>query len=239
MNDLQKIARVTGAWYLGLALTGMFGFLLIRPRLYVPTDAALTAKHLLEQGTLAHVGVALELGIVVTQAMAALSFYRLLRGFDPVAAWGTAAFGLANAMAILVSAACMHTALQVTANPNLAPGGDVAHTVQLLFVLSSGLWAAGAVFFGLWLIPMGQVVTGARIMPAALGWFLRVGGVGYVLSALVGQGWNGASRWLVDGLTIPASIGEFWMIGYLLSLGIRSPEKQRAGGVPSTAGSNP
>ena len=51
-----------------------------------------------------------------------------------------------------------------------------------------------------------------------------VGGVGYILSALVGYGITDAPSWLYEGLTIPASIGEFWMIGYLLVVGIRSAE---------------
>lgn len=225
MNDLKRTARITGAWYLGLAITGMLGFLTIRPLVYFPDDAAQTAKSLMERAALAHAGVALELGIVLMQALAALSFYKLLRALDPVSAFGTAAFGLMNAGAILASAACMRTALVVTERSGLAAGGDVVSTVQLLFMLSAEFWAAGAVFFGLWLIPMGKAVRTANLAPPALGWTLQIGGVGYVLSALVGHGLPQVPRWAVDCLTIPASIGEFWIMGYLLVFGVRTAEK--------------
>ena len=50
---------------------------------------------------------------------------------------------------------------------------------------------------------------------------LMIGGVGYVIAGFVSNGFQHAPRWLIDGLTIPASIGEFWMVGYLLFLGVR------------------
>ena len=68
---------------------------------------------------------------------------------------------------------------------------------------------------------MGYVAVSARAMPKALGWALIVGGLGYVLSAFLSNGLADAPRWLVDGLTVPATIGEFWTIGYLLFVGVR------------------
>ena len=113
--------------------------------------------------------------------------------------------------------------MAVAGDAGLAPGGDVAATVQLLYEGSSKLWGVGALFFGLWLLPMGYVAATSGRMPKGLGWTLLVGGAGYILSAFLSNGFEGAPRWLVEGLTLPASIGEFWMIGYLLSVGIRPP----------------
>ncbi len=221
MNDLKKTARITGMWYLGLAITGVFGFLLVRPSIYVPDDPAATAQNLVEREALARLGVALELGIAATQALAAVWFYKLFRSFNSLAAGSLAAFGFVNAITILGSAACIATAVGVASNAGLAPGGDVAATSQLLHEISSNLWGVGALFFGLWLIPMGYVVITSGRMPKGLGWTLIVGGAGYILSAFLSNGLAGAPSWLVEGLTAPASIGEFWMIGYLLAVGIR------------------
>ncbi len=38
MPDPRSTARVTGLWYLGLGLTGMLGFLVVRGRLHDPDD---------------------------------------------------------------------------------------------------------------------------------------------------------------------------------------------------------
>ena len=46
------------------------------------------------------------------------------------------------------------------------------------------------------------------------------GGVGYVVSAFVSALAPGAGA-VSSALTVPASVGEFWMIGYLLVRGVR------------------
>jgi hypothetical protein len=126
-----------------------------------------------------------------------------------------------NAVAIMASSAFLATALTVAENPDLGIGGDAAGTVQLMYELSTNSWGVGAVFFGLWLIPMGYVVVTSGRMPVWLGRILMVGGAGYVLSAFVGYGIADVESWLVESLAYLATIGEFWMIGYLIFVGIR------------------
>ncbi|MBE1492748.1 DUF4386 domain-containing protein [Plantactinospora soyae] len=216
MHPLIRTARVTGLLYLGVAIAGGLGFLLIRPQFFVTDDANATLAGLVEHESLARVGVALELLLVLTQALTAVWFYRLFRTVDSVAAGSIAVFGMANAVAILGSAALLATAIEVA----LTPVGDAAATVQLMYLISGNLWTVGALFFGLWLIPMGWCVLRSGWMPRILGWLLVGGGVGYVLSPLVGYLAPGAGV-VADVLTVPASVGEFWMIGYLLVRGIR------------------
>ncbi|GAB93077.1 DUF4386 domain-containing protein [Gordonia rhizosphera] len=222
MTSQKTTARATGAWYLGLGITGMVGFLLIRPAIWVDDDAAATLANLTEKEGLARLGLALEMAIVVTQALAAIWFYKLYRSVNHVAGVAVAAFGLVNAVAIMASAVFMASALAVAGDSSLAPAGDAAATVGLLHQLSTAAWGIGALFFGLWLIPMGWAAITSGRFPAVLGWILVAGGAGYVLSSFVDYGLVGAPSLLVDLLAFPATIGEFWMIGYLLTLGIRS-----------------
>src|SRR5205823_9757745 len=136
MHPLIRTARTTGLLYLGLAITGVLGFVLIRPRLFHPDDPAATLADLVQHESLARAGVAVELLIVLTQALAAAWFYRLFRTTHPFAARGIAAFGLVNAVAILVSAALLATAIQVAVHPF----GDPAASDQLLYLVSGNLW---------------------------------------------------------------------------------------------------
>ena len=218
MNDTKKTARTAGLWYLGLAISGLVGFMAIRGQLYVADDAAATAANLVEHESLARIGIAVDMAIVVTQTLAALYFYKLFRGANPFAAGALAAFGLINAVAILVGVASTATALDV------ALSGD-ADTTQLLYVLSDAMWGVGALFFGLWLIPMGYIVWTARLMPRALGAILVVGGATYLASAFVMYLWPDAPEAALGALTALPTIGEFWIIGYLLTFGVRSPKE--------------
>ncbi|WFE25433.1 DUF4386 domain-containing protein [Solwaraspora sp. WMMD791] len=223
MQELTRTARTTGLFYLGIAITAVLGFLIVRAQLLVADDPDATLANLVTHGALARAGVALELAIVVTQALTAVWFYRLFRPVSSVAAGGIAAFGLINAVVILVSAALLGTAIGVSA----APVGDAAATVQLLYLVSANLWSVGALFFGLWLIPMGWCVLRSGWMPRLLGWILLVGGVGYLLSPFVSYLARDAQV-LVDAMVYPASVGEIWMVGYLLSYGVRRTARDEA-----------
>ncbi len=219
--ELRQTARITGALYLGLGVTGMLGFLLVRNQLFVADDPGATLANLTEHARLARAGIALELGIVLTQALAAVWFYRLFRSVDSFAAGSLAAFGLVNAAMISGSAAMLAAAVDVARDASLAAGGDSAATAQLLYVLSGHFWGVGAIFFGLWLIPMGWLVLRSRWLPSLLGRILIGGGVLYVLSAFVTYLFANADT--VAGLmTLPATIGEFWILGHLITRGVRN-----------------
>ncbi|WP_167051721.1 DUF4386 domain-containing protein [Salinibacterium sp. ZJ77] len=235
MSHDIRIARLTGVAYLSLALVGMAGFLVVRPRLEVAGDPAATLALRAENPALAHLGIALELLIVIAQAAAALGFVALLRD-RPAAAFGVASFGIANALTILGSAGLLVGAQRVIDDPSLAPGGDAAATAALLVTLSAVAWKVGAVFFGLWLIPMGWFALSTRRMPRVMGWFLVVGGAGYVLSAIVAVSVPAIPAAVADALTLPATVGELWAVGYLLFVGIRPAPSALASAHTTRAG---
>jgi hypothetical protein len=224
-HELTGTARTTGLLYAGLAITGALGFILVRGQLYVADDPGGTLANLVEHTSMARLGIVLELGIVLTQALAAVWFFRLFRSVDSFAAGLVAVFGMVNAAAILVSAAMLATALDVADDTSLAVSGGAAATVQLLYVISGHLWGVGGLFFGLWLIPMGWLVVRSGWLPRVLGQLLMVGGVGYVLSTFVTYVFANAD--LASGLlTVPATIGELWIVGYLIVFGVREHARQ-------------
>lgn len=217
--ELIRTARVTGLLYLGLAVTGMVGFLLVRNQIFVAGDAQATLDQLIAHPGLARVGIVAEMGVVTTQALVALWFFRLFRSVDSFAAGTLAAFGLVNAVAILASAGLLATALDVSTEPGMV--SDAAGMAQLMYVASGHLWGVGAVFFGLWLIPMGWLVLRSGWLPRPLGWVLIVGGAGYVVSAFATYLVPDIGM-MADLLVIPATVGEFWILGYLIVRGVRA-----------------
>lgn len=229
MHASTRTARLAGLFYLGNAITGVLGFLVVRPQLFAADDSGATLANLVAHESLARAVVALELGMVVTQTLAAVWFYRLFRTVDSFAASGIAAFGLVNAVVVLVSAALLATAAGISVGSVGSAGSvnDAAANVEVLYLVSDSLWGVGALFFGLWLIPMGWCVLRSGWMPRVLGWILIGGGVGYVVSAFI--------RYLVpdahvvaEALAYPASVGELWMVGYLLVRGVRRQGRDEA-----------
>jgi len=208
--------RLAGFFYLGLAVTGMLGFLLVRTEIFSVDDPDRTLANLVEREGLARIGVALELGIATFQALAAVWFGKLFRETDAFAAGAIALFGMINAIVVLASAALMATALDVA----LGPTGADPETSHLVFLMSGKFWQVGNISFGLWLIPMGWLVWKASFGHRALGWILIAGGVGYVLSAFLAVLLPGGGSW-IGLLPIAATVGEFWMIGLLLWTGLR------------------
>ncbi len=220
--ELVRTARTTGLLYLALAVTGALSYMLIRNQLFVADDPEATLANLTQHEWLARLGIVMEMGVVITQALVALWFYRLFRSVNTFAAGSIVAFGLVNAIAILASAAMLATALEVTQDASLTVSDGAAATAQLLYVVSGHLWIIGGIFFGLWLIPMGWLARRSGWMPSLLGWILMLAGVGYVANALLSYMLPDAGIAL-DLLTMPATVGELWMVGYLCLRGVRRP----------------
>jgi hypothetical protein len=214
---LMATARLTGIWYLALAITGVCGFMVLHPQVYATDDPATTLENLTSREALARTRLVVELLIVLSQALAAVWFYKL---FKPINSWAASLIGLwgtVNAVLIMISAIAMGAALDV-AGASL-PVEEKVGLIRVLSLVIRHAWAAGGLFFGLWLFPMGYIIVSSGCMPRALGYTLLLGGVGYVLSTLLGYADIGKS--FAEYLPIPASVGEFWIIGYLLIFGIR------------------
>jgi hypothetical protein len=227
LDAQNRLARQTGLFYLGLAITGLLGFFLVPSLLVEPDKPATTLANLAAHQALAGAGIALDLGIVLTQTLAAVWFFRLFRRVDAFAAGCIAAFGLVNATIVLVSAATHAAALDAATNAAFASAGegatrgDAAAAVRLMYAVSDNLWQVAGIFFGLWLIPMGYCALRSG-MPRVLGRLLIFGGYGYVVSAFIAYLLPDATV-VTMAVTFPASIGEFWMVGYLVLRGAGSP----------------
>jgi Domain of unknown function (DUF4386) len=217
-KQLITTARVTGVWYLTLAISGVLGFLVFHPQIYVSGDPQQTLTNLTNLESISRIRLLFEMVIIVSQALAAVWFYKLFREINPWAAWAVGIWGMINSVAIMISAISMSSAIEVAGSSSL-PIQEKIQSIQLLSALISNAWGVGNLFFGLWLIPMGYIIVDSKRMPIWLGRILMIGGIGYIISPFIK--YAGVNNTLTDLLTIPATIGEFWIIGYLLIYGIR------------------
>lgn len=217
-RQLIKTARVAGVWYLILAISGVLGFMIFHSQIFVSNDPQKTLTNLTNLESTSRIRLLLELTLIVSQALAAVWFYKLFREINTWAAWTVGIWGMMNSAAIMISAISMSSAIEI-AKSSAQTFQEKITLIQLLSNLITNAWGVGSIFFGLWLIPMGYVVVNSKRMPVWLGRILIIGGFGYLLSAFIK--YIGISNPLLEFLVIPATVGEFWMIGYLLIFGIR------------------
>ena len=166
-KGLISTARITGVWYLMLAITGMVGFLVLHSRIYVTADPTETLENLVEHESIARTRLLFEFLIVVSQALAAVWFYKLFKDIRHVAAWALAAWGMMNAAAIMISAMAMGGAIEM-ANSTIVLNEKIL-MIRVFSQFIKHAWGVGSLFFGLWLIPMGYIVVSSRRMPLWLG----------------------------------------------------------------------
>jgi len=217
-EQLVRTARLVGVFYLILAISGLFGFMIFHPQIFVAEDPQKTLNNLVNLRSISRIRLIFELAIIISQALTAVWFYKLFCNIDKWAASTLGIWGTVNSVVIMVSAISMSSAIDI-ANSTFQTYQEKINLIQLLGKLITNAWSIGGLFFGLWLIPMGYIVINSRRMPIWLGRILIIGGIGYLLQTLFNC--IGVQNSYINILVIPATVGEFWMIGYLLIYGIR------------------
>lgn len=216
-SEFAATARIAGICYLALAISGIFGFMIFHPQVFDPDDSQKTLTNLIDRESVARTRLLFEIAIIISQALTAVWFYKLFKSINEWAAWTIGIWGMMNAVAIMISAISMGTAIEIANSSQMLEYKVIL--VQLLSSLVTNSWGIGSIFFGLWLIPLGYIITSSKRMPVWLGRILIIGGFGYLFSMIFN--YLGVTTPLLDYLVIPATVGEFWMIGYLLIYGIR------------------
>ena len=217
-GQLVHTARITGIWYLFMAISGILGFMFYHPQLFVSGNPEKTLENLINLESTARMRLIFELAIVVFQALTAVWFYKLFKNMNEWAAWTLGIWGSINSVAIMISAIAIASAIDI-ANSSIPTMEDKVLLIQTFQSIIANAWGIGGLFFGLWLLPMGYIVVKTKRMPLWLGRVIFLGGFGYLINTMVN--YAGIDLPYNRVLILPATIGEFWMIGYLLIYGIR------------------
>ena len=221
-EQLIKTARTTGVWYLMMAISGILGFMVFHSQIFVSGNPEQTLTNLIELESTARIRLLLEFAIVISQALTAVWFFKLFKDNYEWEAWTLGICGMVNALVIMISAISIASAIGI-ANSDISTMKDKVVLIQVFQNIISNAWGIGGLFFGLWLFPMGYIVIKSKRMPVWLGRVIILGGIGYLITTVIR--YTGIDFTFNRFLILPATIGEFWMIGYLLIFGIRPSNK--------------
>ena len=189
MHPTDKAARIAGAVYLSMVVTGPFSLMYVPGKLIVKGNAPATASNVLAHQTLFSLGIAANLLGSVIFICLAIALYRLFREVDKTQS-------LLLVGLVLVSAAVgFMNELNNIAALILFRGGDFLtvfdkdqlDALGMLFIRLHGQGnVINEIFWGLWLFPFGVLVYQSRFLPRILGDWLIVNGFGYVIISLTG-----------------------------------------------------
>jgi hypothetical protein len=221
----KRLARIAGVLYLLVGITGGFAEGFVEPKMYVAGNAAATAGNVVANSGLVRMAVVSELLDYIFFVFLAMTLYILLQHVHR---------SVARAMLVLVALAAgivslntvfLFEGLQVATDSSyeaaFGTAGSNALVLLLLDLQHYGL-LIGQVFFGLWLVPLGYLAYRSGMFPKALGVVLIVAGVCYLVDLFVAFLPPDIGEIIHTFLIIPPIIGEVWMLGYLLVIGVKT-----------------
>jgi hypothetical protein len=225
MHPIKKTARIAGAIYLSMVITGPFSLIYVPGKLIVQGNATATAANILAHDTMFRLGIVAALFGQIIFICLAIALYRLLS--DVSKNWARLMVGL-----VLVSAAVGFVdELNNLGARILFRGGEflsVFDKTQLdalgmLFIRLHGQGIMIAeIFWGLWLFPFGLLVFRSGFLPRWIGVWLMVNCFGYVILSMTSLFFPAYNDKLFAWLQ-PVLFGELAIMLYLLIKGAKVP----------------
>lgn len=223
MESPKQTARIAGALYLVVVLTGLFALMYIPSKLIVWNDAQATFNNIKASETLFRFGI--YAGIVCYTAFLLLPIvlYKLLQHVNKTHAIAMVALALTSVPISLFNLTHKLAVLTLISKPEYFSAADLPGQVLLqLEYYNNGIDVA-AVFWGLWLFPFGYLVFKSGMLPKILGILLMAGCFGYIINLTGGLLFPTQYNALgISGyVSIPSGLGEIGTCLWLLIAGVR------------------
>ncbi|GHE37530.1 hypothetical protein GCM10017673_44950 [Streptosporangium violaceochromogenes] len=227
-RSLRRLARIAGLFYLVVAVLGGFAQFFSRNKVYVPGDAAATARNVVAHAGLVRGGFVADLVQATFFLLVAVTLFLLLEHVNRNAGRMMVLF-----VAIAVAVMCLNlvhqlVALLVATDASFAGafgarGSDAL--VLLMLDLQHHGYLIAQIFFGLWLLPLGYLVHASRMFPRALGVLLVAGCAGYLVDTFTRFLAPDLGETLSPFAVAPAAVAEVALLLWLLLRGVKAPRR--------------
>jgi len=186
MTSPKTLARIAGLLYFGTSVTFVFA---VQVRNHVEaTDAAATAANIRASATLFRVGFVADLVSMAGFLLVALALYLLLKHVDQFAALAMVALVAVMVAVGYLNALNQYSALTIATNPQytqtFGQAGSNALVTMFTDIQGNGL-DTQALFWGLWLLPLGYLVFKSGYFPKVIGPLLIIAGFSWIAQFLV------------------------------------------------------
>ena len=240
MRPTNKTARIAGAVYLSMVLTGPFSLIYVPGKLIVRGNATATAGNILAHDTLFRLGIIAGLFGQVIFICLAVALYRLLSDVNKTWARLMVAFVLVAAAVGFVIELNNLGALILFRGGEFLSVFDKTQldALGMLFIRLHGQGNMIAeILWGLWLFPFGLLVFRSGFLPRFLGVWLMLGCFAYlvlsVTALLFPPYYDAAFR-----IAQPVLFGELAIMLWLLIKGAKVLVPQTGSIAPSRSAAN-
>ena len=223
MDSPKKTARIAGALYLVVVLTGLFALLYIPSTLIVWTDATATFNNIKTSETLFRLGIYAGILCYTAFLFLPLVLYKLFNHINKTHAIAMVALALTSVPISLFNLTHKFAVLTLINKPDFFSAVDLPKQVLLqLEYYNNGIDVA-AVFWGLWLFPFGYLVFKSGMLPKILGILLMAGCFGYIINITGGLLFPGYNELGISGfISLPSGLGEIGTCLWLLIAGVKT-----------------
>lgn len=226
-TNQKKIARIAGILYLINAITGAIGIIIIPGKLIAPNDIAATAQNIINNEFLFRIGLLSSISCQIVSVFLALTLFNLFENVSRSLARTLLTLVVVSVPVAFYLIFNQLEAFEILQN-NVMTSMEQIQKQELamskLQIYQDGVVLIG-VFWGLWLIPFGQLVYKSGFIPKIFGVFLIAGGISYLLDVsafIIIPDFHTQTNILV---TVISSIAELSMVLWFLIKGIKTDKE--------------
>jgi hypothetical protein len=223
VNSLKKTAKLAGFLYLILIIAGAYNIFYVSSQTIVLVDAVSTANNILSHEFLFRTGIISDIISNTIFVFLALVLYRLFKQVDENKAKLMVAFVIVQIPLVFIMEAFNITSLMIfkgeilkTFEPNQRQ--DLA----MLFLKTNNYGSLTLeMFWGLWLIPLGQLVYKSGFIPSIFGILLIIAGIAYMIDSFISILFPSYSSFVNQPTLLLVAIGEISITLWLLIKGVK------------------
>lgn len=195
-------------------VTGMFGIMYIPTKLIVANDLSLSAQNIIANELIFRAGIAISLLTQLIYICAAVLLYHFFKHINKTQATLMLIFTLVGVPIAMLNELNYLAVLQTVNKPEL---------LELFLYLHKMGVVIAAIFWGLWLFPLGYLVYKSGYFPKVLGPIVIIGGIGYLAGSFIKILFPAAES-IINGCEI-MTFGEVIFLAWLIFFGAKIPKE--------------
>lgn len=223
--NLKRTARIAGLIYLLIVITGIFGIIYVPMQLIDSGNLPFTMRTILKHEFLFRAGIMSNLICQTLFVFLVLQLYKLFQDVSKHLSrtmFALVIVGVPIAFLIIFNQLFALLLLKADFMKTFKPAQLQSLVMAFLKMYNYGNVVIG-IFWGLWLIPFGQLVYKSGFIPKIFGILLIIGGSAYVVDAftfVLVPDYHYSVTGTIVGLT--SSVAEIGIVFWLLIKGVRT-----------------